>query len=526
MGRAALIVSAGILLSRALGYVRDAVMAGVLGAGTEADIYVAAFLVPDILFYLMAGGYLSITFIPILSRHIANDDEVGQWESFASVAKPITIAMIAITAIAMAFANQLVDLVFISLPAWLDSEATVAFGPAELAEITHLTRIVLPAQIFFMLGSLLAAVQYARQRFALPSLAPLVYNISIIAGGLVGPTLGAEGAAGFAWGALIGAGVGNFGLQLYGARKVGLIWVRKASWRAPVVGEYLRLALPLMLGQSVAVLDVQFIPIFGQTLGDAAISQLYFARRLNMFPVGIIAQAAGVAAYPYLARLAEEGKLDELSATLTRALRYTIYAGFAATAAVLATSTPAVRVAYQHGNFDTADTKATALALFVFCLSIPLWGAHQVYSRGFYARRKMWVPVGIGTLWMAIGTVIYWQLVGHYGQAGLATASVITMAGYTLHLGVTWHVQTGRDPSRSVLKAFGRSGGSAVIAAAVGWYAVSAATGPAESMTLTQGLVGLMVGALVVGILYVTGTTLTGGTELKELRVARQGRGD
>ena len=183
MGRAALVVSVGILLSRLLGYVRDAVMAGVLGAGTDADIYVAAFLVPDILFYLMAGGYLSITFIPILSRHIANHDEAGQWESFASIAKPITMGMIAITAVAMLFANQLVDFVYVSLPAWLDSDATVAFGPADLAEVTHLTRIVLPAQVFFMLGSLLAAVQYARQRFILPSLAPLVYNVSIIAGG-------------------------------------------------------------------------------------------------------------------------------------------------------------------------------------------------------------------------------------------------------------------------------------------------------------------------------------------------------
>lgn len=525
MGRAALIVSAGILVSRVLGLVRESVMAALLGAGSEAAVYVAAFAIPDVLYYLMAGGYLSITFIPILSRHLANDDPDSQWTSFAAIAKPVTAVMVLITGTAMVFSTQLVNAVYVTLPRLLNGDATVALGPSELAQVAHLTRIVLPAQTFFMLGSLLAAVQYAHRKFALPSLAPLVYNLAIITGGLAGPTLGLAGPEGFAWGALIGAIVGNFGLQLYGARQVGLRWVGGTSWRAPVIGEYLKLALPLMLGQSIAVLDAQFIPIFGQTLGESAISQLYYGRRLNMFPVGIIAQAAGVAAYPYLARLAEEGKFAEMSDALTKALRYTIFAGFGAAAAVYAAAAPAVRIAYQRGDFLADDTVRVATALAVYSLSIPLWGAHQVYSRGFYARRKMWAPVAIGTLWTVGGAAIYWWLVSRYGQIGLAAASVVTMALYTIHLAVAWYRQPDVTGSRPVLAVTGRSAVAAVVGGIVGLNVVRLVTGPANSIGFLGAVAGLFVATVVVGMLYLGGTKLLGGKEMAELRITRRSTG-
>ena len=123
---------------------------------------------------------------------------------------------------------------------------------------------------------------------------------------------------------------------------------------------------------------------------------------------------------------------------------------------------------------------------------------------------------------MAIGAAIYWQLVGQYGQTGLASASVITMAGYTIHLALAWHRQTPRGVAGGVLKGVVRSGGSAVIAATVGWYAVKAVAGAADTMSLAQGFAGLAVGAVVVGALYLTGTTVTGGPELRELRVGRR----
>ncbi|MGH8873721.1 MAG: lipid II flippase MurJ, partial [Acidimicrobiia bacterium] len=319
MGRAALVVSAGVLVSRLLGLVRDVVLAGLVGNTSAGDVYEAAFLLPDYLFYLMAGGYLSITFIPILSGYLAVGDRRGGWEALTAVARPVGTVMVVLTVAAMVAARPLVEAAFRGLPD-LAGAGGARLSASQLDEVASLTRIVLPAQVFFVLGSLFMAVQYAHHRFLIPTLAPVVYNLGIIAGGLLG--VGGRPAAGFVWGALAGAFVGNFALQVVGARRCGWRWERGVPLGHPALGQYLAMAVPLMAGQSVVVLDEQLTRVFGQLGEEGAIFALGRARRLNMLPVGMIAQAAGVAAYPFLARLAAEGRPAELSETVARAVRY------------------------------------------------------------------------------------------------------------------------------------------------------------------------------------------------------------
>ncbi len=432
MGKAALVVSAGILLSRVLGMLRNVALAGLLGNTAAGDAFQAAFVIPDVLFYLMAGGYLTVTFIPIITRHIVQGNPEEGHRAFAAVFRPVAVAMVLLTVVAMIFAESLTDLVY------------PRFDASQAAEVTELTRIVLPAQIFFVLGSLWMAVQYAHQRFAIPAVAPVIYNLGIIAGGLISWTAGTTSAAGFAWGAVGGAFVGNFALQWYGARRAGLRWVGGVPLRHPALREYLLLALPLMLGQSIAVLDEQFVRLFGQLTEAGGISALTYARRLNMLPVGIIAQAAGVAAYPYLARLVEEGKLKEMAATVTRTIRYTVFISAPAVAAILALSQPAVRVVYERGEFGPQDTILTATVLLLYGISIPAWGAHQIYARAFYARRQMWTPVVIGTAGTVAAIGFYWWL-SRFDAPGFAAASTLTMILYTIVLGIAWHARVGRE---------------------------------------------------------------------------------
>ncbi|MBP2685088.1 MAG: mviN, partial [Deltaproteobacteria bacterium] len=135
------------------------------------------------------------------------------------------------------------------------------FPPEQAAVAARLTRIVLPAQLFFYLGGLLMAVQFARKQFLLPALAPLVYNAGIIAGGLA---LGREhGMDGFAWGVLAGAFLGNFALQLYGARQGGLSFHPRIDFADPGLKEFVRLSIPIMLGFSLVVVDEWTTRVFG-----------------------------------------------------------------------------------------------------------------------------------------------------------------------------------------------------------------------------------------------------------------------
>ncbi len=425
LGRAALVVSGGILLSRLLGFGRNVLLYALLGREVATDLYVDAFTIPDYLFFLMAGGYLSITLVPILSRHHAAGDDDAARRSFTAVFRMVTTALVALTVVLVVFARPLVETVF---PRIEDS-----------ARLTDLTRVALVSQVFFGMGTLLMAAQYARQRFLIPTLAPLVYNLGIILGGAAGAVAGDPSPEAFVWGGLVGAAVGNFALQAWGAHRTGMTLMRGVPWRHEAVGEYLAMALPLMVGQSVVALDEQWPRLFGQLVGEGATAGLYGARQLNMLPVGVIAQAAGVAAYPFLARLAAEGRDGELRETVVRSVRTTVAFAAAAAAVVVTLAGPIVRTAYQWGSFDASDTAAVAPLLALYGLSIPFWAAHQVYTRAFYARRRMWVPVGIGTVVTLMSIPGFLLAAGRFGAAGVALTSTVSIALYTVAIAVSWH---------------------------------------------------------------------------------------
>ena len=393
--RAALLVAAGILVSRLLGFLRDVVIASRLGDTPEADAYTAAFILPNFLNYLLAGGFLAITFIPILSKHLANDDREGAAAALGAVFRPLAVVIVALTAIGMVFTEPIVKLLFED-----------SIGPRFTAEIVTLTRLVLPAQVFFVLGGLYTAVQYAHGRFLIPTLAPIIYNACIILGGIVGSSgprhwlYGPDGeiigeggllslvtrppAQGFIVGAVIGAFLGNFLLQWWGARRTRLRMSGGAlSFTDQRFREYLLLAIPLMVGQSIVVLDESLGSFFAAYANSGSIYSLNLARRVNMLPVGVIAQAAGVAAYPFFARLVAEQRFSEMRDTMGRTIRSVVFVSGLAVAIVIAVSQPAIRVAFLHGEFRLEGVRLTSAALVAYALSIPAWGVHQVFARAF-----------------------------------------------------------------------------------------------------------------------------------------------
>lgn len=440
MRTAALVVAASVLLSRFLGLARDALLAGLIGRNTETDLYFDAFLMPDFLNYLVAGAYLTITLVPILSRHLEDGDHEAANRAFTSVFRFVTAVIVALTALMWLYAGRLVGFVFPDV--------------ADQARLTSLTRLVLPAQVFLVAGALLVAVQYTHKRFVIPAAAPLIYNLGIIAGGLIGWAGGDPSPESFLIGAVVGAAVGNFGLQWWGARRTGT-WFLKPRRGQSAVGEYLILAIPLMVGQSVAVLDEQFTRFFPQ-VEVGVTSALQFARRLNMVPVGVIAQAAGVAAFPFLAALAARGARDELIETTGRAARKTVFVAMAATAGLIVLARPLVRVIYQYGAFSSDDAELVASLLTIYAFSIPAWGLHQILVRHFYAKRRMWTPVLIGTAFTALAVPAWLGFSDLMGDKGYALASTLVMTGYALGMLIAWGYDSGWVPVRRLLPSLAR----------------------------------------------------------------------
>lgn len=501
MGTAALVVSASILLSRVLGLGREVLLATLIGANFEGDLYRLAFTIPDFLNYLLAGAYLTITLIPILSRHLEGGDLEAAARAFTSVFRFVAIAVVALTAVMWVFADSLVGLIF---PEVVDHDRLVA-----------LTRLVLPAQVFLVMGSLLMAVQYTHRRFVFPALAPLIYNLGIIVGGLVGWLIDEPSPEAFLWGAVIGSAVGNFGLQWLGARRTGT-WLTSITSGDSAVREYLVLALPLMLGQSIIALDEQFVRFFGH-VEEAATSWLSFARQLNMVSIGVIAQAAGVAAFPFLARLAARGDNEGLNRTATRAARLTVYVAVLAAAIMVATAKPLVRILFQYREFTEADTTIVAGLLAIYALSIPAWGVQQVLARYFYSKRQMWLPVLIGTVFTLLAIPLWIWLRDLRGVTGMAMASVIGISGYAITLGIVWGRQSGPGWGRSLASTMARCALVGAAAGFIGREMVGAILGQG-SIDIGPSILAIMVGSVAVIGIYLVGTFAMRSPELREIR--------
>jgi putative peptidoglycan lipid II flippase len=466
---------------------------------------------------LLAGGFLAITFVPIFTKYLADDDEHGGWVALTAVIRPLALGIAALVVIG-----------WIAAP-WFIETLYPNFTPEQVANTVRLTRIVLPAQVFFVVGALFVAVQYAMGVFTIPAIAPVAYNLGIITGG-VGYALiaGEPDPEGFAWGALAGAFVGNFALQWWGARRLGMRLIRGTPWKNPVVWEYIKIAFPLMVGQSIVVLDETYMSIFGDLSGDGAQTQLQYARRTMLVPVGVVAQAVGVAAYPFLARLFAEGRIREMADTVDRAIRWVIVLSLGATGLLAALSVPTTQVLFERFNFTPFDTVSTASVLVVYAFAIPIWGALAVLTRAFYARRQMWTPVIVGTLFAIVGIPTYALLQDRLGIEGVALSSVLTLGGYTLVLGFLWyrepdHQSRASEVLTAAIRAIPLALAGAIAAVGVSW-ALGEALPDGFVAALLQVVGGSLVFAAVVflagGLLYGVAGSGPGAPPLDEPELA------
>ena len=420
MGAAALIMAASILVSRFMGLLRDKIISWQFGAGGETDIYFAAFVVPDFLNYLLAGGYVSITLIPLLSKRFEEDEEDG-WRLFSTV-----------------FCWAALSIGVLSAAAWLAAPVLApaiapGFSDAQSLRLVHFLRIILPAQVFFLPGACLTALLYIRHQFSVPALTPLVYNGFILACGVGAPMLGlAEGMEGFCWGVTFGAFTGSLLLPYLAVRAGGLRF--EPSFAHPLMRKFLLMALPLMIGQSVVVLDEQFVRIFGSMAGDGAVSLLNYARRIMLVPVGVVAQAAGVASFPFLASLAAKGDMDGFRNTLGSTMRSSMVIAVPVTIWMIMAAKPVMGFIFEGGGFSAADTSGAAPLLMLMMLAVPFWLLQQVTGRAFYAMQDTVTPAVVGTLVTVAAVPCYMAAVPAMGAAGVAAATTLSVALYAVVL--------------------------------------------------------------------------------------------
>ena len=416
-----LIVSA--LLSRVIGLIRDQYIAYKFGAGHDTDAYNVAFYLPEWINYLLVGGAASITFVTILERYRAANDEAEGERALSIILNTMTLVLGGAIVIAEIFTPLFIRIYF---------DPTSPVGLLS----TRITRIVLPAQLFFFSGGVLASVLLVRKQFSLQAIAPLIYNLGIIFGGVL--LANHIGISSLGVGALLGAFLGPFLLNAYGARRAGVRYHAILDLNHPGLREWVRLSLPLMLGVTIVTLDNQILGYFARH-GTGDISRLNYAKRLFTAPMAIIGQAAGAASLPFFASLYRRKQFEGYAGAVNRSVSRLIALSLIGSAAMVALAQPAVDLIFRRGSFHPDDVTSTAVYFAIFAMSLFLWTAQAIYARAFYAAGETFVPMLAGSIITIITIPIYWSFHRSLGVVGLAWASNLAILVHTVALAVLLH---------------------------------------------------------------------------------------
>ncbi|MEO6966294.1 MAG: murein biosynthesis integral membrane protein MurJ [Acidobacteriaceae bacterium] len=421
---ATLLLMVSVLLSRVIGLVRAKVIAYLFGAGSLTDAYNAAFQLPDKLSYFLVGGTASIAFITILSRYREQRRE-DEGEKTLSVILSTMLLVLGSAVVAGEIFAPLYTRIFFP-----------GFSADKAALCTHMTRILLPAQLCFFAGGVLGAVLLVKKQFAWQAVSPLIYNLGIILGGIL--LARRFGVSSLAVGALAGAIAGPFLVNYIGTHRTGLRLRFSLDWSHPGLHEWVRMSIPLMIGVSLVTADNWILNFFAST-APGGIAKLNFAKTLFTAPIAILGQAAGAASMPFFAALAGQGKHRELSAAVNRIVTRIYAFAFLLSVWMIGLAYPAVDLVLRGGSFHHSDVSVTALYLMIFAGSLCFWAAQAIYARAFYAAGNTLTPMVASTVIAAASIPLYWFLFHRLGIVGLALASDCGILVQTLALAWLLH---------------------------------------------------------------------------------------
>jgi putative peptidoglycan lipid II flippase len=424
-GSATLLLMMSALLSGLLGLVRIKIITFLFGAGIEQDAYIAAFKLPDLLAYFLVGSAASVSMITMLNRFRERGDEQGADRALSVVLSTMLVVLGGIMVLAAIAAPLFVRILN------GDTFLRDARGPL----CVSLTRWLLPAQLFFFIGSMMSARLQVRKIFIYQALTPVIYNGSIVLGaiflhrqlGIYSPVVGV----------LAGVVLGSALLNTLGALRTGLRFRPRIDLRDPSFLEWLRAAAPLMLAVSLIMFDGIFFNRFaGDQVGQLTVINM--AKNLFNAPFNIIGPAAGTASLPFFASLFQRKLAFDFSSSVSRSVSRLFSVGLLVSAWMLGLA-PWLMDLFRGGRFNHADTAETTHLFRIFALTLAIWAVQGIYARAFYAASDTITPAIAGTTIVVLSLPMYWALFHLFGMTGLAIASDIGILVQTATLAILLH---------------------------------------------------------------------------------------
>ncbi len=410
IGRATLILSGAFIASRILGLLRTSMFADVFGTGITSDAFLQAFLVPDLIFNIVAGGALSSAFIPIFTHYMIGErDEKTAWHVASSALNLAIAIMMVLALLAIIFASWLVPLYNPGVPA------------AELGLIISLSRIMFLQSIILGGGVIITSILNSKQNFLQPAIGTVVYNIGLILGLVPGFFImsrintahltPAQVASTFlshqttavyfaTWGVVIGA-VLQVAVQIPAIIQVGMRYQLSFDYHHPGVIQIGRQMVPRIVNAAMLYVStfidrglilvmVATLPLINQS---GHITQYYQALQLILLPLGIFGMAISTAAFPTLAENVTRGRFDRVRAIIQDTLRSILFMSIPSSVGLIVLGLPIIQVLLQHGAYSLASAESTSIPLAFFALGLVGLASVEILTRSFYAMRDSRTPV-------------------------------------------------------------------------------------------------------------------------------------
>ena len=412
IGNTAALLIATSIMGQLLGFLRTKLVNShfPLVGPHSTDAYFAAFTIPDLFFYTISAGALGVAFMPVLSDYMRRYGRKAIWELSSSLMNLLVIFMLVVAVVILLFAKPLIHDV-----------VAPGMGAAQLQNATNIMRLLAFNPLLFTLSGVLTSVQQTVGRFFFYAVAPITYNLSIIASIFIfHNSLGLEG---LGIGALVGA-VLQLVVVAFGVKKLNFYWHPRILWRSKDFRTILRNLPPQSLDLGIDQVEDIVETHIASGLGSGNISNYNNAYTLSTAPILLIGTTIATAAFPSLNARLSQNRPDLFRSDFLRIVRVMIW--LAAPVVVLSYFCRGylARLIFSNGNDQIAIIFGFLTTAIFFRI------LYAIISRWFYARKDTRTPLYMSVFTIALNIVLAITLArpNSYGVAGLAIAQSIVSA--------------------------------------------------------------------------------------------------
>jgi putative peptidoglycan lipid II flippase len=443
--------------SRVVGLGREVVAAGYYGISGPMSAFTIAFQVPNLIRALFADAALQPAFVPIFTELIGKKDYKEAFRLASTMLLLVTMVLGAITALFVLLAPVIMPL----------------FAPGFEGEILDLTvslsQVLFPILVLLGVSGIVVGILNSYDRFGAFAISPLFWNLTIILVLVVLEPMfeGQDRIYAYAIGILVGTLV-QLLIPAWDLRNTPYRFSFNFDWRHPGVRRVLVLMLPVTISLGLINFNLVINSFFGSLVSEQAPAAIDKAFRIYQLPQGIFSVAIATVLFPTLARFASAGEMDDLRSTMANGMRQILFVLVPAAAAILVLSEPMIRLVYERGEFDAAETEVVATALFWFAFSLPANGLFLLLTRTFFSLQRPWVPT-----WIAAGNLVLTAVAAlalyHLGVGGIvASTAIATVASVVAQGVILRRLLRGLELGR-LLSATVRISIAAAALAAIGW---------------------------------------------------------